>query len=268
MIQNEKTCSLSTLNNQAVYDARGNGGGEIVPTITGDHQSRITDYTAICVGNGQLHNISMAEQANTLDTMHDQQAVLVPETAHALHSKANLQFREESGMEGCEDAIARNKILRILQETYGTEALLKWGIAVLDSLQQADILQQGMHESSISREAKTWGELDDSALPRPKLVAEWIMRDLREQQKCGRSSQRWKSSEQQQREPSETLQKLPYKSSQASKCLLDMWKTGKRLGLLQQALHQIQEIRESALGERSGGGDAVTSVVRRLTPLE
>lgn len=32
-----------------VYDARGNGGGGISPTITGDHQDRITDYTAIVV---------------------------------------------------------------------------------------------------------------------------------------------------------------------------------------------------------------------------
>lgn len=31
----------------AVYDARGNGDGGICPTITGDHQNRITDYTAI-----------------------------------------------------------------------------------------------------------------------------------------------------------------------------------------------------------------------------
>ena len=29
------------------YDARGNGDGETVPTITGDHNSRITDYTAV-----------------------------------------------------------------------------------------------------------------------------------------------------------------------------------------------------------------------------
>ena len=35
------------------------------------------DMVAVCVGNGQLHNISMAEQMNTLDCMHDQQAVLV-----------------------------------------------------------------------------------------------------------------------------------------------------------------------------------------------
>ena len=32
-----------------IYDARGNGGGDISPTITGDHQNRITDYTAIVV---------------------------------------------------------------------------------------------------------------------------------------------------------------------------------------------------------------------------
>lgn len=30
-----------------VYDARENGNGEIVPTITGDHNDRITDYTAV-----------------------------------------------------------------------------------------------------------------------------------------------------------------------------------------------------------------------------
>ncbi len=60
-----------------VYDARGNGDGKIVPTITGDHGSRVTDYTALCVGNGQLNQMSMEPLANTLDTMHDQQAVLV-----------------------------------------------------------------------------------------------------------------------------------------------------------------------------------------------
>lgn len=31
-----------------VYDARGNGDGQTVPTITGDHNNRVTDYTALC----------------------------------------------------------------------------------------------------------------------------------------------------------------------------------------------------------------------------
>jgi len=30
-----------------IYDARGNGEGGVSPTITGDHQNRVTDYTAI-----------------------------------------------------------------------------------------------------------------------------------------------------------------------------------------------------------------------------
>lgn len=32
-----------------VYDARGNGDGKNAPTITGDHNNRVTDYTALCV---------------------------------------------------------------------------------------------------------------------------------------------------------------------------------------------------------------------------
>lgn len=33
----------------SVFDARGNGDGKIVPTITGSHESNITDYTAIAI---------------------------------------------------------------------------------------------------------------------------------------------------------------------------------------------------------------------------
>ena len=95
----------------SVFDARGNGDGQIVPTITGDHESRITDYTAIAVdlyngavtgdiaatitcrstatnsgpnviesygiGNGQAHSSATKEKSGTLDTMHDAQAVAI-----------------------------------------------------------------------------------------------------------------------------------------------------------------------------------------------
>lgn len=40
-------CGDSGMN--VVLDARGNGDGLTVPTITGDHENRITDYTAICL---------------------------------------------------------------------------------------------------------------------------------------------------------------------------------------------------------------------------
>ena len=54
LVQTELSATLSTLQDQTlfqsvVYDARGNGDGKIVPTITGDHENRTTDYTAIAI---------------------------------------------------------------------------------------------------------------------------------------------------------------------------------------------------------------------------
>lgn len=94
-----------------IFDARENGDGQIVPIITGNHESRITDYTAIAVdlyngavtgdiaaaitcrsiashsgpqvmeiygiGNGQAHASVTKEKSGTLDTMHDAQAVAI-----------------------------------------------------------------------------------------------------------------------------------------------------------------------------------------------
>lgn len=34
--------------NVVCYDARGNGNGTCCPTLTGDHENRVTDYTAVC----------------------------------------------------------------------------------------------------------------------------------------------------------------------------------------------------------------------------
>lgn len=95
-----------------VYDCRGNGDGCTVPNLTGDHQNRVTDYTAIClqgngidladtagcngcgwrlgeaytlntidrhavcVGNGQMHQTELGEKTGALNCMHDQQAVI------------------------------------------------------------------------------------------------------------------------------------------------------------------------------------------------
>lgn len=39
-----------------VYDARGNGDGEICPCITGDHENRVTDYTAVVAFSKEAYN--------------------------------------------------------------------------------------------------------------------------------------------------------------------------------------------------------------------
>lgn len=40
---------IPMITDRKVFDARGNDDGKIVPTITGDHENRITDYTAIAI---------------------------------------------------------------------------------------------------------------------------------------------------------------------------------------------------------------------------
>ncbi|MFR5794182.1 MAG: hypothetical protein ACLUI3_00490 [Christensenellales bacterium] len=38
-----------------------------MPTITGDHENRVTDYTALAVGNSQLNQIYMTDTAGNAD---------------------------------------------------------------------------------------------------------------------------------------------------------------------------------------------------------
>lgn len=67
LMQNEKRATLSILQNQTffvaeplIYDARGNGDGQTSPTMTGDHNSRITDYTAVTLQGNEVTNTLMA----------------------------------------------------------------------------------------------------------------------------------------------------------------------------------------------------------------
>lgn len=296
-----------------VYDARDNGDGKTVCTLTGDHQNRVTDYTALCIGNGQM-NQSVDDKAGALNCMHDQQVVMVlndqggsvmdvshdstatlraqshghepavmisavdcrnlnehQEVSGTLQSKENggysLNYQNPIMVQGAyKNAETRSKTLLLLQETYGEETILKWGTAILERLQQADILQQGVYESRISGEAEKWNELDDCALPRTELVTGWMLRDLWKQQKCGRSPQGWESAEQQSGQFAESLPKLSQQNSQACKDLFDMWQKGEGLWLLREALSEIQKIWKSLNGQRQSVYGH--SIVRRLTPLE
>lgn len=59
------TRSLAHCSSSKVWDSRGNGDGDIAPTITGDHNNRITDYTALCVITGaDLYNQALTEEVS------------------------------------------------------------------------------------------------------------------------------------------------------------------------------------------------------------
>ena len=173
-------------------------------------------------------------------------------------------------MEDHTDARTQDQILRLLQETYGAEKVVEWGIAVMASLQQTEVLQPRVHESCVQGKTEDRNKLDDSTLPRPELVAEWVLRDMWEQSEYGRSSQGWKSAEQFDRQFAEIMSELSHEETQPSEALFDMWRKGKGIWILQQTLYQIQEVWQSSFCEREGGdgmNDVSNAVVRRLTPL-
>lgn len=59
--QEEQGPTLTGQKQMAVYDARGNGDGAIACTITGDHQNRVTDYTALDV---DVRNLNETEECS------------------------------------------------------------------------------------------------------------------------------------------------------------------------------------------------------------
>lgn len=166
------------------------------------------------------------------------------------------------------EATTRNQILRLLWETYGAETVVKWGTSILEALQCPEVLQQRMYEESVSEQTENGEKLVNVAQICEAKQAERILRNLREYKKRRHTPQGRESWEQFDRESSMLVQELPQLNPQTPKELFDMWEAGKGIGILQQTLHQIQEIRESAMGERRRGGEAMQSVVRRLTPLE
>lgn len=59
--------------NVVCYDVRGNGDGANVHTLTGDHENRVTDYTAVCVmAHGQSNAEIMQNLCPTLNCNHEQ----------------------------------------------------------------------------------------------------------------------------------------------------------------------------------------------------
>lgn len=75
LVQTEKSATLSTLQDQTlfaaeplIYDARGNGDGITSPTMTGDHNSRVIDYTAITLQGDTVVGADLYNGTLTGDT--------------------------------------------------------------------------------------------------------------------------------------------------------------------------------------------------------
>jgi len=83
-----------------VFDARGNGDGKTVPTITGDHENRITDYTAICLHVDKTGTIDASYYKGCGErSMVEREVVLAVDFRNGTEGEVNgtLQAKESGG---------------------------------------------------------------------------------------------------------------------------------------------------------------------------
>ena len=96
----ERLPTLTSEQLAAVYDARGNGDGKTACTQTGDHKSRVTDYTAIVMATGQAAAEITRDACPTLNCNHEQPIVMGVACRNATESAevvATLQAHNNGG---------------------------------------------------------------------------------------------------------------------------------------------------------------------------
>lgn len=80
------------------YDARGNGDGQTVSTLTGDHESRITDYTSVvCMAHGQANAEILENKSPCLNCNHEQPIIFDKEVYNSGVNATGGHYISEGG---------------------------------------------------------------------------------------------------------------------------------------------------------------------------
>jgi DNA (cytosine-5)-methyltransferase 1 len=174
--------------------------------------------------------------------------------------RTHVVEKEDSNVEEKE----RNtfEILRSLWEEVGEETFSEWRFRVLTTFQQTEILRPSLYGGSVQRsEEDRESELVYCTQMGERNKENEHLRTLRVNRECRHSPQRWKLAEQFARELGSIMQKLSLERTSYEEKMRDLWSTTQGSRLLQQALHQIQEIWRPQLHK-------VRYRIRKLTPRE
>lgn len=113
--------TLNTVDRPAVFDARGNGDGKTVPTITGDHNNRITDYTALCVrercgcDGGGKGVLIQDEKSGTIRANNDQFVIAIDRAA--FNQGENAQYDPRISNDGINSTLTAKGPSAVCQNT-------------------------------------------------------------------------------------------------------------------------------------------------------
>lgn len=149
LVQTEKSATLSTLQDQTlfqpvVYDARGNGDGKIVPTITGDHENRITDYTAIAIERKTFNEQSFSHYKES-----DKRSTLKAKAGNIGNGSECLIVEKHDSSK--EDGVQTKPFCAGFSYKVGAKAM---GIGY--EIEKAGTLSAGRHDSAVLEKTIRW----------------------------------------------------------------------------------------------------------------
>jgi len=175
-------------------------------------------------------------------------------------------FNKEGITRGCAQKIDAVALLRVLQDKIGEKTFAQWGLGILNSLQQTQILQQALYGLGIRPAPFSRSWVVYCTLSREKGNTAWLLQSLREAQCEGCASPGWEPSKQYAEQLGAYLSKLSQPGAQNQKFMRDLWETSERFGLLRQALSTIQEMGKSPNDKTQSASSPYA--VRRLTAEE
>lgn len=174
------------------------------------------------------HPDPFGAKTHSLDTDGHSVAVALMEPSHADATKADT-----------------SKVLRRVRDEIGEEAFTQWGLGVASALQSAEILRPEMYGARVRQATSPGRRMGRGARRSEKPDTEGAMQSLwtRECSRC--PPQGSQLPKQLDREFGAYLSKLSQFGAHQEGFLRDLWAASEGLGVLQQALHQIQEARRS-----------------------
>lgn len=163
------------------------------------------------------------------------------------------------------------EVLCILQQTIGEEAFCEWAIRGLQCVYETQILQQRLYEQGVFKDrTKLWTNISfstsNSTEDKSTHLTERKLRIMWERWQIRCSSYRRQLSEQQYRKFISFMSQLPYETTLQKRLVQDLWKTSQRVGVLRQALSEIQKIWEPIDNQKTQQGDKYR--IRKITPTE
>jgi hypothetical protein len=253
---------VGTIDMQACKGNANVGDGSVSPTLC---KPSGNDVHAVAFAQNQVGEVRVSDVTGTINTNSNASGRNTPMAAVA-QAVETLQQQGYNGNHASTQEADAVATLRVLRDEIGEEAFTAWGLGILDSLQPSQVLRARLHGDGIRCASFSRSWPIDCAISRSEDRATWAVQSVREAEGEGCSPSRRELPQQLAEQLGAYLSQLPCPGPQAERFMHHLWCASEGVGILRQALSEIQEARQPTTSETQSASR--TMCVRRLTATE